>query len=90
MEMTKTDITTGVRTNVESMDHNYQVVRKYFTEKGFLHELDTSSNVEILWRINISMYLLGAAKRFLLDIVRDNESQLFSGISLELQNALKI
>ncbi len=90
MEMTKSDFSFGVTTNVQSMDDNYQLVKKFFTDQGFLHETDTTSNVETLWRLYISMHLPGAAKRFLLSKVRDNKSALFSGISSELQNVLKI
>lgn len=50
-EIDKKHIITGERSLIESVDKNYQKVRKYLIEKKVINDTEVSSNVNVLWKI---------------------------------------
>lgn len=89
-EMIKRNILSGISSKVKSTNKKYQIAREYFTKNGFLKSTDVSSNVEILWRLQIVAFLFWEVQKFLNKIIADNKSQQFIGIADELKNAYLI
>lgn len=86
-EISKTDIRTGEKTVLESVNKNYQKVRLYCIDKGLLIEKDTSSNIDVLWKLNIAAFFFLEVTKFLFAVIRINESDKKGGILAELNTA---
>ena len=83
-EISKTDIMTGQKTVLESVNQKYQKVRLYCLEKKLLVEKDTSSNVDVLWKLNVAAFFFFEVTKFLYAVIRNNESDKKGGILAEL------
>ncbi|HTA28072.1 MAG TPA: hypothetical protein VK809_09805, partial [Bacteroidia bacterium] len=88
-EITKTDRISNEKTVLESVNKNYQIVRRYLIDKGLLLETDISSNVETLWKLNVAAFLFHEAEKFLFAVVKENESNRKLGIVTELNMAFQ-
>lgn len=86
-EITKRNIISKLSTEVESTNKKYQEARDFFIEKGFLKKTNVSSNIEILWKIEIVIFLFWEIQKFLFALMAENNSQRFIGISRELKEA---
>ncbi|MBS1512570.1 MAG: hypothetical protein JST86_17120 [Bacteroidetes bacterium] len=87
-EETRVNIATGVRTNIKSINQKYQRARKFFVEKGFLKNTDESSNINMVWKLQIVSYLYSETRKFMVSVLEDNNTPVFTGISNELKAAL--
>lgn len=90
LEISKTDIVTREKTFIESTDKNYQIVRRYLIRKNIIKERDTSSNAEILWKLNIAIFFFHEVKRFLFTIIGNNESEKKQCILSELKSSFNV
>ena len=89
-EINKTHIISGQKTIIESVDKNYQKVRKYLVEKKVITEKDTSSNVDVLWKLQIAFFFFSESKKFLFAVIQTNESNKKQAILSELQSSLSV
>ena len=87
-EQTKRNIDSEEWIQVTSINQKYQKVRDFFVNKGLLPNLKTNSSSELLWKVEIVVFLFSQVQRFLTKIIADNNTPKFSGIAIELKDAL--
>lgn len=89
-EQTKRKIDSEEWIQVASINQKYQKARDFFVSKGLLQDLKTHSSSELLWKLEIVVFLFSQVQNFLTRIISDNDSPIFVGIALELKNALAV
>lgn len=83
-------IGTTESTQIESLNKNYERVRKYFHKVKIMKESENFSNVETLWKIQHAWFFMSQVKLFLYSILENNKSDKFASIKSELENAFKM
>lgn len=89
-EVTKTDLISGEKSILVSVNEKYQKIREYLIEKNILKETDISSNIEVLWKLQTSALLFFEVTKFLFALIKENESDRKGGILAELNTAYQI
>ena len=89
-EQTKRKMDSEEWIQVTSINEKYQKARNFFISKGLMPDLKTHSSAELLWKIEIVVFLFSQVQIFLTKIISENNSPKFIGIESELKNALSI
>lgn len=82
-EISKIEIGTTNKSNIESQNKNYEQVRQYFIQKKIMKPSDTSNNFDFLWKIENAIFLYSEVKKCLQSILSENESLFKEGILSE-------
>jgi hypothetical protein len=88
LEIDRREIVTGNKSKIESADNNYQKVRSYLIENKVIQETEVSSNVKVLWTLNIARHFWIETQIFLAAIAKENESSKKQGILAEFETVL--
>ena len=89
-EQTKRKIDSEEWIQVTSINQKYQKARDFFISKALMPDLKTHSSAELLWKLEIAVFLFSQVQIFLTKIVSENNSPKFVGIDIELKNALSL
>ena len=86
-EVTTRKIDSEEWAKLKSTNDKYQVARSFFVKKGLLKDAETHSNVEMLWKLEIVVFLYSETQKLLTRIMADNDLPNFIGINNEMKNA---
>jgi hypothetical protein len=78
---------TNQKSELESINVNYQLIRKFFIDRKMMQPTDTSSNTNHLWQFTNASHLWFEVKAFLTDVLKHNESSYIDGIRSEWETA---
>jgi hypothetical protein len=78
---------TNQKSELESINVNYQLIRKFFIDRKIMQPTDTSSNTNHLWQFTNASHLWFEVKAFLTDVLKHNESSFIDAIRSEWETA---
>jgi len=78
---------TNQKSDLESVNVNYQLIRKFFIDRRVMQPTDTSSNTNHLWQFKNASHLWFEAKSFITNVLKDNESSFIDSIRSEWETA---
>lgn len=87
LEQSSNQEVTNERTDLESINRNYEKIRNFFIQRRLMEVKDVSSNSDQLWRHRNVSYLWFEVKCFLDDVIKENESEFKEGIVGEWKTA---
>lgn len=87
LEQSSNHEVTNEWTDLESVNSNYELIRKFFIDRRVMKAKGVSSNSDVLWRHRNVLHLWSEAKCFLADILKENESEFKEGIVGEWKTA---
>ena len=87
LEQSSIQEVTNQKSELESVNGNYQLIRQFFIDRRLMQPTDTSSNTNHLWQFRNVSYLWFEAKWFLTDVLKDNESGFIDAIRSEWETA---
>ena len=87
LEQSSTQEVTNDKSDLESINNNYELIRQFFISKRLMKPSDTSSNTNHLWDFMNAAFLWHEAKWFLDDVLKGNESLFNDAIKSEWETA---